>query len=651
MATTTLSFQKRARDSRQSPPWDSSYSAASGSNLLGYEYGYVVVYKVTPYTSSNIQSISNIIFRAVLGGDWNQNCTYSLYLYSQDPSGYSSPPSTGLLTSTGGTKYSNTNAITWTLAGSYATNYSTLYVLIAVSYETGQVTLIHSSSSFIETYTEKAAPQINFGTITKKDFGMTIPIVNGSNYNLTCVITAGNENSPGNNAQLYSGTSSSGQFDVTIDAVQWFNTAGITNSLYIPVTITVTGGNPATLRGNLTYQETREAAINSLKPVVSSLSTQIQQAPGDASEYYPSTYIAGYSKAKVTAVITRPTSAAVSTVKLTYPGGRTVQMEEDENHPGTYTGITGNALTKDTEFTVTVTDARGLSGNGSVQVSGVVAYVLPYIADVFAYRCDSSGVETNGGDHYRIRATAHISERLPNNEITELTVGLRGAPALERHNVPQDGSTSQAFGTLSDPKRAYVLTIIVNDKISGQITRELTLKGMQRDFVINHDGGRTHVGIGTTPVGKEVEQYKDTIELPQDGLFLLGGIPAQAFHYPHKGVTGQITDPPFGKDFRNVSLDRTGEANAACAFAVQVDTLSEWSNVPDDPLDSSQSGIRTYGWGGWREVYYISQDHIIVKITEAAPKAGRVWYCVRARSATTMEYVWSRWGYIMPTYV
>lgn len=649
MATRSLSFQKRARNPFSTPAWESSYTSSTGTNLLGAEY-YAISYKFSPYNGSDVQSVTNIVFKAVLGGDWAQSCTYNLYLYSQDPAGYNQQPSAGLLTSTYGEKDSDKSVIQWTISGSYA-SYSTLYVLIMVDYGSGQVTLNHGSSSFVETYTAKALPQIAFGNIYTDASGMKIPIVNGSNYTLTCVITAGNNTTPGNNAELYRGTSSSGQFDVPINAVQWFNAAGITNSLSIPITIAVSGNSPNALNGSGTYQENRQASIDSMKPVISSITTQIQQAPGGATRDYPSTYIAGYSKAKITAVITCPTLAAISGVYLNYPGGATVTMEEDQNNPGTYTGVTA-ALTKDTEFTVSAVDTRSLRKDGTTQVTGVVAYVDPSVSIDLAYRCDDQGVETNGGDHYRINVTAQISTNLPNNAITELTVGLKGAPAIERNNITS-GATSETLppasagdtGTLPQPKQAYVLTIIIQDKISGQVTREYTLKGMQRDLVINHDGGHTHIGVGTTPVGKDVEQYRDTIELPLDGLFLVGGIPVQAFHYPHKGPTGQSDDPPFGKDFHNVSADRMGEANATCIFGFPASQLSQWSNVPND------SEIQAKGWVGWREVFYLNADVSLVKITEIAPIGGRIWMCARNRRSSTQAYEWTLWGYISPTWV
>ena len=640
MATRTLSFQKRARNPFSTPAWESSYTSSSGADLLGAEY-YAISYKFSPYNGSDVQSVTNIVFKAVLGGDWAQSCTYNLYLYSQDPAGYSQQPSAGLLTESGPqTKDSDTNVIQWTISGSYA-SYSTLYVLIMVDYGSGQVTLNHGNSSIVENYTAKAIPQISFGNIGKTDTGMSIPIYNGSNYNLTCTITAGTAEVPGNNALLYRGTSSNGVFNVPIDAVQWFNKAEITDSLVLPTTITVTGGNPSPISRAGYWQEDRQTEIDKMKPVITSLATQIQQAPGGATDYYPSTYIAGYSKCKVTAVITRPTLAGIYGVYLNYPGGATVIMEEDENNPGTYTGITA-ALTKDTEFTVSAVDMRNLRSDDSVQVTGVVAYVEPSVRIDLAYRCNYLGDETSGGSYYRIRVTPQISSRLTGNTVTELTVGLKGAPDSERHNLA-DPDDLQPYGFMADPKKAYAITIIIRDKISGQVLRDYTLKGKQRDLVMNHRGGLTHLGVGTTPEEEDV----NSVELPKDGVFLLGGIPVQAFSIPLSGYTDGRS---FEKDFIRVdNTERTAPVNAAAYFAIAPADMENYSNYPVMSAEGHDDFYKYYGWGGLRTVTILDEHRALVQVLEFQPKPGRIWFNARVKTPT--EIRWSGWRYHPPTVI
>lgn len=651
MATTGLSIDAKKYSTYVSGQlvW-SNWVSATGTNTVWANYNAYVFHRVNLYKGTDVQSLTSVTISVPLvASSGATDVGIQVSIFTSDVTGGSSWPSGGRAgtSETIGYLYgSRTHTCTISLSGITA---NTIYIGYRVNYSTGAVSVDTGNTSITETYTAKALPQISFGTIKNTSTGFTIPINNGSNYTLTCTITAGNTTTPGNNAQLYSGTSSNGQFKVPVNAVTWFNTAGITNSLSIPITVTVTGGNQSTLTGYATYTESRTSAKDSMKPVFDSVTTQIQQAAGAATTYYPSTYIAGYSKCKVKAVISRPTNATISTVKFSYSGGATVNMPLVTGYSRTYAGTTTTALTKNTTFTVTATDSRGLSNTTTVSVTGVVAYVLPSVSIDLAYRCDDQGEETDGGDHYRIRVTAQYSTNLQNNSITELTVGLKNAPAVERHNITS-GTTSSAFGTLSDPKRAYVITVIIQDKISGQITAEYTLKGKQRDLVLNHDGGYTHLGVGMTPVGKDYSGYKDTIELPNDGLFLMGGIPVQAFKYPH--IAGKTSDNPgFGHDFHNVSADRTGEANATAIFGFPASDYDNWSNIPDDPLDQQSAGIQTLGWIGWREVYYCNQDIVLVKITEVAPQAGRIWFCSRAKNSSTQQYTWTHWKYLMPTTV
>lgn len=653
MATTTLSFQKRARYINT---WDSEYVTASGTDYLG-QYYYAISYKFSPYKASNV-TISEITLNLALAGVTGQQCPYDLYLYSTDPAGTTSAPS-GALKHINDTKPEDYSGIRWKIPWKENwASYDTLYILIVVNYYNGQVYLNHDGSSIAETYTE--SPPISFGTVTADNTGMHIPINYGNNVALTCRITAGNTDYPGNNEELYSGTSSSGRFDVPIevpnDVIDWFNTAAITDSFIIPITITVTGGNPSPITKGLRYVEDRAAAKESMRPTVSSITKLIQQPDGFPNDY-ASTYIAGFSKCKLTAVITRPTDAPVSTVTLSYPGGRTVTMTPVSGSTDTYEGTTFSALAKDTTFTVTVTDARGLSNTGTESVAGVVPYVLPSVSidPANTYRCDYQGVKTDGGDHYKIRVTAQIYTNLTNNTITELTVGLKNAPAVERHTITSGTAdtlppvSAGDTGTLPQPKQSYVLTVIIQDRISGQVTREYTLKGMQRDLVLNHLGGLTHLGIGTTP--EETDQ--NSIELPKDGVFLLGGIPAQAFNIPYSNNTDGTS---FNYDFLNVDLDeRTAATNAAAYFAIPSEYMSmdppRYTNYPVMSYDGHDDFYKDSGWAGLRTVFVLDEYRALVQILELQPIPGRIWINTRVYGAGMVEPRWSGWKYHPPTVI
>ena len=91
MATRTLSFQKRARNPFSTPAWESSYTSSTGTNLLGAEY-YAISYKCSPYNGSDVQSVTNIVFKAILGGDWAQSFSGLSYRSPAFWSGVKSAP-------------------------------------------------------------------------------------------------------------------------------------------------------------------------------------------------------------------------------------------------------------------------------------------------------------------------------------------------------------------------------------------------------------------------------------------------------------------------------------------------------------------------------------------------------------------------------
>ena len=477
----------------------------------------------------------------------------------------------------------------------------------------------------------------------------------GDRYNLTGTV----KTRDGNTTLFTDTVDSNGIFHITVDTVRWFNAAGVTDSLSMPIRIEITGDSPNQLSSdNYSYREHRASAINSMRPTVSSITKLIQQPDGFPNDY-ASTYIAGFSKCKLTAVITRPTNALVSTVTLSYPGGRTVTMTPVSGRTDTYEGTTFSALAHDTTFTVTVTDARGLSNTGTESVAGVVPYVLPSVSidPANTYRCNSQGVKTDGGDHYKIRVTAQIYTNLTNNTITELTVGLKSVPdgTPGRYPIPTNGNISDtlppvsaaAANTLSQPKQAYVLTIIIQDRISGQVIREYTLKGLQRDLVLNHLGGLTHLGIGTTPV----EDDQNSIELPKDGVFLLGGIPAQAFNIPYSNNTDGTS---FNYDFLNVDLDeRTAATNAAAYFAIPSEYMSmdppRYTNYPVMSYDGHDDFYKDSGWAGLRTVFVLDEYRALVQILELQPIPGRIWINTRVYGAGMVEPRWNGWKYHPPT--
>ncbi len=91
------------------------------------------------------------------------------------------------------------------------------------------------------------------------------------------------------------------------------------------------------------------------------------------------------------------------------------------------------------------------------------------------------------------------------------------------------------------------------------------------------------------------------------------------------------------KDFMRISIvDRYSETNRTAYFLKPADS-KEWDNVPNDmPRNVDVYGIR--------EVFYCTQDLILVKITECYPVSGRQYFNVYRGS----NFSWGMWYTINP---
>lgn len=240
----------------------------------------------------------------------------------------------------------------------------------------------------------------------------------------------------------------------------------------------------------------------------------------DLTGNFPSTYIAGHSKVKVAAAVTTGTGSTISSVKLSYPGGTTVNMSYNSS-TGKYEAVTAAPITRNTVFTVTATNSLGFTGTNTVSVTGVVPYTSPSVAinETGTYRCDSSGVKTSGGTHFRVQATANYFSSLSGNTLVKFSVKIKGNST--ETNLTS-GVQSAAISGMSNTNQGYTIVFTIQDKVSDAVTREYTLEGALRDFVLTRgtDNNGAHIGVGMTP---EVVTGRSSIELPSGGRLLVNG--------------------------------------------------------------------------------------------------------------------------------
>ena len=612
MASISL-YQKKTRDLNG---WG-SWGTVSGDTYISSEYNMHTVYKAT-VNMAGASSMNSVTLSTVLGCTGTVAATIHAYLYTSDPTsgGSGSPPSTYVgHYQTTRTIDENGLYLSFPISG-LSLNVSTVYIWVTASYNVNNGVLSTYDNTDVPQYRNITATftaavmslEITPSTVTSGN-AVTLNVANGSGYTLTATFKYGS-------TTLAVQSFSYGSVNVTCPK-SWFDTAGVTYLTSMTVNVTVTGGT-STMSGSFTLQ-----AGDDMKPSVGTPTAAIVQA-SSASDF-PNTYISGISKCKVSASVSFPTNAGVSSVRLSYPGGTTVNMSYNSS-TGKYEGTTAAPITGNTTFTVTATDLRGLYTQKTVSITGVVAYTEPSVVVNLAYRCDSSGSAESGGAYWRIKVTASYTTGLSGNSLRKLTAAVKNGTA----NNLTSGTLSGPLSGTTNPKIAYTIVITVQDKVSGEITKEIVLEGMLRNVVITRSGDGTYVGIGTTP---ESTSGESTVELPGGGRFMVGGENYGAFaNLVDTDIAQYLSDnSSFGNDFLNVDREnRYAKKNAASTF-------SSWAGA----CDNTPSNVASQIFGGLRLVFVLSSAVAVVLLIETTPTPGRIWINVYSSTA------WAGWKYFI----
>lgn len=193
----------------------------------------------------------------------------------------------------------------------------------------------------------------------------------------------------------------------------WFALARVTANRIMTVTARVQDG----------YGRSAETRINviageAMRPVIESVSANIVQDSRAA--FAPDTYIAGYSRVKVTAGVRSGSNARIQSVMLSYADG--VEKMTLNASTGLYERITDKAISGDTRFTILVTDERGMTASRFLDVKNVHSYTEPSFEIDTLYRCDGSGMQSADGEYFKIRVNVNYDSDLTGNELTTLCV-------------------------------------------------------------------------------------------------------------------------------------------------------------------------------------------------------------------------------------
>lgn len=608
-------YQKRARSSSG---WG-SWTTVSGVDIVDQAVGYYVVYSASLSLTGgqHLNSVS-VATNFVSRGATSQR-TLTCYVYTFDPTSYSSPPG-GYIASQ--SQYSTFGTygvyVTFNFTGLDVASGTRLYFWFSdtvsgasdyqYSYNTGNGVLgdPYCSGGF-----SAAALSLSLSSANVTTGGnQVVTIGNGNGRSVTVRVKYGNK-------QLYAASTSNGSLTIPVSK-SWFTTAGLTSVTSFSVGVSI--DEDSTL-----YQSFDVTAGSDMNPSVSNVTTEIVQS-GNAATYFPSTYLAHISKCKVSARAATGSNAAIRSVVLTYPGGSPVALTYNSS-TGKYEGTTA-ALTTNVAFTVTATDARGFTGSAVSGTVTVVQYSKPAINinSKLTYRCNASGTQESGGAYWRACASATYYTNLSGNSLLQFKVQISTGTIV---NLSSGVQSAVQGGTLNQTTN-YTLTFTIQDKVSETITKTFALESITRNVVIRRNNTGTAAGIGTTPQRAE----GSSVELPLAGDFLMGGIPAQAFHIPYNEATDGAS---FGKDPLNIDRTQRRATENAASFFYKTANNSEWSNLPLD--------YASRAWLGFREVYWMSEYYQMVSITEMIPYPGRVWtnLCIngtwngwRAKQAVTL---------------
>lgn len=599
------------------------WGTITGSTTIGDNYNCHCIYSADVSLNSG-ETITSVTFKNTLAADMSASLTFRVYLYTSDPTSNSpsSPPS-GYVASTSASKYITLDGITSsvTFMNLSLTGVTKLYFWVTATYNAanGAIYCCDEPGVSQPTAVSLTATQASMtlavspSSVTTSATGskVNLTIGNGGAFTLYADFYYGSSQNPFKSVRVYNGNN---QVSCT---KQWFTDAGVSMLTTMTITVKIRGGNN-TPQGSFTLN-----AGSDMSPTVGTPTVAIVQGASAATDY-PNTYIAGISKAKVSVVASSSTNAAISSVVLSYPGGTSVNMSYNSS-TGKYEATTAAPITQNTTFTVTVRDQRNLTSQATVSITGVVAYTQPSVVINVAYRCNSSGVETSGGEYFKIRVTASYNTSLSGNVLKKLTAGIKNGAT----NDLVSGTLCGPFSGTTNPKSAYVIVVVVQDKVSGEIAKEITLEGLSRNVVTTRSDDGTYLGVGTTP---SRTSGKSAVELPDGGSFLIGGEEYGAFGaLVYGSEISQYFDgsnASFGNDFLNVDMeDRYAPKNAAACF-------SSWGGA----CANGPNMLSSYIAAGLRLVYILTGMSAVVVLIEVTPSPGRVWINV-------YQEAWKGWKY------
>lgn len=601
--------------------WNGWYSGGSSAGLvMNSNYGYLGTMLIrgdVDYTGADS------IYGAAITLTIKRNSAQAMvnygniecYVYTSEPSAPSTSVPSGYVTSTSAyiprlDAYGETT-VTFTLYfnNTYA---QSLYFLLVNERTEGLVAYLPSSSSG---YFNLPSVTMSLSSSSVTTGGnQVVTFANGSGRSVSVAVKY-------NNTTLWSGSTTNGSLTIPVQK-SWFSSAGITTYREFSVSIQATESYSGTI-----YDSFYIVAGSDMNPTVGTPTVSIVQASGKPTTYYPSTYLANISKAKIAVSVSSGSNASIASVVLTYTGGSSINMSYNSS-TGKYEATTPELVSASTSFTVTAKDGRrynrsgtdvgGMSTAKTSSAISVVQYTPPSVnIDAGAtFRCTQSGSQASGGAYYMAKAASSYYSSLSGNTLLSFFVRIHGSQTT--HNLTSGVQAGPLDGTLA-ARTSYTLEFVIEDKVSPAVIKSFPLGSQIRDVVAIHNSTGTALGVGTTPE----TAAGSSVEMAMGGKFMVGGFLWGSITRLHDTATD---GSQFGQDFLGVDTGVLYDDGNAEAYFIMSST-SGWTHYP----------VSSTPFKGIRKVLWINSTNILVVILEAAPTAGRIWINYYDGSA------WSGW--------
>ena len=195
-------------------------------------------------------------------------------------------------------------------------------------------------------------------------------------------------------------------------------------------------------------------------------------------------WVKGYSKAKVTFDSTKAAAKYGASIR-----GFSITCNGEKTNAVNGAATTGVLASVNAMVLCTVTDSRGYTTTEAVTLQ-VQDYAPPTINGAAAYRCDSSLLAADDGEHIAARATAGCTALGGANSVTlKAAYKAVGAESYSAEVTLQSGTVKMVTGNaVISTTQSYVVRLTATDKVGNSAVYEKTVSTKAVTFHLKNGG-------------------------------------------------------------------------------------------------------------------------------------------------------------------